>query len=130
MDLISIIIPYYKKKKFIKGAIDSVLKQTYKKIEIILIYDDPQQEDLDYIKSIKNLDSRIKLIINNKNYGAGFSRNIGIKLSKANYVAFLDSDDRWLKNKLEKQIHFLKKNNACVCHTSYKIVNHDNKLIG
>jgi teichuronic acid biosynthesis glycosyltransferase TuaG len=130
MDLISIIIPYYKKKKFIKEAIDSVLKQTYKNTEIILIYDDPEKEDLDYIKSIKNLDSRIKLIINNKNYGAGFSRNIGIKLSKADYIAFLDSDDRWLKNKLEKQISFLKKNNACVCHTSYKVINHDNKLVG
>jgi teichuronic acid biosynthesis glycosyltransferase TuaG len=129
MDLISIIIPYYKKKKFIKGAIKSVLNQTYKNIEIILIYDDPEREDLDYIKSIKNLDKRIKLIINNKNYGAGFSRNIGIKSSKANYIAFLDSDDRWLKNKLEKQINFLKKNNAYICHTSYKIVDHDNKLV-
>jgi glycosyltransferase involved in cell wall biosynthesis len=53
MDLISIIIPYYKKKKFIKETINSVLKQTYKNIEIILIYDDEDQKDLDYIKSIK-----------------------------------------------------------------------------
>jgi teichuronic acid biosynthesis glycosyltransferase TuaG len=130
MDLISIIIPYYKKKKFIKEAINSVLKQTYKNIEVILIYDDAEQEDLKYIKSIINLDSRIKLIINNKNYGAGFSRNLGIKSSKGNYIAFLDSDDRWVKNKLEKQIIFLKKNKASVCHTSYKIVDHANKIIG
>ena len=86
MDLISIIVPYYKKKRFIKEAINSVLKQTYKNIEIILIYDDAERGDLDYIKSIKNLDSRIKLIVNKKNYGAGFSRNIGIKLSNGNYM--------------------------------------------
>jgi teichuronic acid biosynthesis glycosyltransferase TuaG len=130
MDLISIIIPYYKKKKFIKAAVNSVLKQTYKNIEIVLIYDDVEKDDLNYIKSIKNLDSRIRLIINNKNCGAGFSRNNGIKFSKGNYIAFLDSDDIWLKNKLEKQISFLKKNNAYVCHTSYKIVDYANKVIG
>jgi teichuronic acid biosynthesis glycosyltransferase TuaG len=130
MDLISIIIPYYKKKKFIKAAVNSVLKQTYKNIEIVLIYDDVEKDDLNYIKSIKNLDSRIRLIINNKNCGAGFSRNNGIKFSKGNYIAFLDSDDIWLKNKLERQIFFLKKNNASVCHTSYKIVDRSNKVIG
>jgi teichuronic acid biosynthesis glycosyltransferase TuaG len=130
MDLISIIVPYYKKKRFIKEAINSVLKQTYKNIEIILIYDDAERGDLDYIKSIKNLDNRIKLIVNNKNYGAGFSRNIGIKLSRGNYIAFLDSDDRWYKKKLEKQISFLKNKNAHVCHTSYKIVDYANKVIG
>ena len=130
MDLISIIVPYYKKKRFIKEAINSVLKQTYKNIEIILIYDDAEREDLDYIKSIKNLDNRIKLVVNKKNYGAGFSRNIGIKLSNGNYIAFLDSDDRWYKKKLEKQISFLKNNNAYVCHTSYKIVDCTNKVIG
>ena len=130
MDLISIIIPYFRKKKFIKETINSVLKQTYKNIEVILIYDDEEQKDLDYIKSIKKLDFRIKLIINNKNCGAGFSRNIGMKLSKGNYIAFLDSDDIWLKNKLERQIIFLKKNNASVCHTSYKIVDRSNKVIG
>ena len=69
MDLISIIVPYYKKKRFIEEAINSVLKQTYKNIEIILIYDDAERGDLDYIKSIKNLDSRIKLIVN-KSYTA------------------------------------------------------------
>lgn len=108
MDLISIIIPYYKKKHFVKQSVNSVLNQTYKNIEVILIYDDISYEDLNYIKSIRNLDSRIKLIINKKNYGAGVSRNIGIKSSRGKYIAFIDADDYWYPSKLEKQIEYLK----------------------
>lgn len=130
MDLISIIIPYFRKKKFIKETIVSVLKQSYKNIEIILIYDDAEQKDLDYIKSIKNLDSRIKIIINNKNFGAGISRNIGIKISRGKYIAFIDADDYWYRNKLKRQIDYLKKQKGHVCHTSYQIINSKNKVIG
>lgn len=130
MDLISIIIPYYKKKHFVKQSVNSVLNQTYKNIEVILIYDDISYEDLNYIKSIKNLDSRIKLIINKKNYGAGVSRNIGIKSSRGKYIAFIDADDYWYPSKLEKQIEYLKRKKSSICHTSYKIINSKNKLIG
>ena len=73
MDLVSVIVPYYK-KKFIKRTILSVLNQTYKKFEIIIIYDDPDKEDLDFIKGLIKIDQRISLIINNKNLGAGKSR--------------------------------------------------------
>ena len=64
MNLVSIIIPYYKKKKYIKKTINSIINQTYQNLEIIIIYDDPNTNDLDFIKYLKNLDSRIKLIIN------------------------------------------------------------------
>ena len=130
MDLVSIIIPYYKKKKYIELTINSVLGQTYKNFELIIVYDDEKKEDLDYIKEIIKNDKRIRLHINKKNLGAGLSRNKGIKLSKGNLVAFLDSDDLWTKDKLQKQIFFMKKNAIDISHTSYKIINSDNRVIG
>ena len=130
MDLISVIIPYYKKKEYIISSINSVLNQTYKNLEIIIIYDDLNKEDLNLLKKIKKKDKRIKIYINKKNLGAGRSRNKGIKLSKGVYVAFLDSDDLWKKNKLKKQIFFMKKNRINASHTSYTIINSNNKIIG
>ena len=130
MDLISVIIPYYKKKEYIISSINSVLNQTYKNLEIIIIYDDSNKEDLNLLKKIKKKDKRIKIYINKKNLGAGRSRNKGIKLSKGIFVAFLDSDDLWKKNKLKKQIFFMKKNGINASHTSYTIINSNNKIIG
>ena len=130
MDLISVIIPYYKKKEYIISSINSVLNQTYKNLEIIIIYDDLNKEDLNLLKKIKKKDKRIKIYINKKNLGAGRSRNKGIKLSKGIFVAFLDSDDLWKKNKLKKQIFFMKKNGINASHTSYTIINSNNKIIG
>ena len=109
MALVSVIIPYYKKKKYIWNTVKSVLNQTYKKFEIIIVYDDDEKKDLYLIKEIKKKDKRIKLIINKKNIGAGQSRNKGIKLSKGKYIAFIDSDDLWKKNKLLEQIKVMEK---------------------
>lgn len=130
MDLVSVIIPYYKKKKFIVKSVESVINQTYKNIEIIIIYDNESNIELDYIKNLENKDFRIKLIINKKNIGAGESRNKGIKFSKGKYIAFLDADDMWVKNKIEKQLFFMQKDNLTVSHSSYKIVDEDDNLIG
>ena len=130
MDLVSIIIPYYKKKKYIELAINSVLHQTYKNFELIVIYDDENKDDLRFLKKIIKKDRRIKLFINKNNLGAGRSRNKGIKLSKGRFIAFLDSDDLWIRYKLEKQIFFMKKNQINISHTSYHIINSENKIIG
>ena len=88
MDLVSVIVPYYKKKKFIKKTILSVLNQTYKKFEIIIIYDDPDKEDLNYIKELIKTDKRLNLIVNKNNIGAGKSRNEGIYKAKGKYICF------------------------------------------
>jgi teichuronic acid biosynthesis glycosyltransferase TuaG len=130
MDLVSIIMPYYKKKKYIELAVNSVIQQTYKNFELIIVYDDENKEDLNFLKKIIKKDERIKLYINKKNLGAGRSRNKGIKLSKGSLIAFLDADDLWLHNKIQKQIFFMKKNAIDVSHTSYHIINSDNKIIG
>ena len=130
MELVSIITPYYKKKKYIELAIDSVLQQTYKNFELIIIYDDQNKEDLSFLKKIIKKDKRIKLFINKKNLGAGRSRNKGLKISKGRFIAFIDSDDLWTKNKLKKQISFMKRNLINISHTSYHIISSDNKIIG
>ena len=130
MSLVSIIIPYYRKKKFIRDSIKSVLNQTYKKFEIILVYDDPSFVDLDYIKKIKKLDNRINLLINKKNIGAGLSRNVGINKAKGKFIAFLDADDCWKKNKLKIQLNFMRVNKYTISHTSFKIIDSKNKTIG
>ena len=131
MDLISIVIPYFKKKKYFLRTLQSIFEQTYKYFEIIIIYDDQNKDDLNYIKMIKKkyMKFKIKIIINKKNLGAGLSRNKGIKKSKGKYIAFLDADDVWEKNKLKKQLRFMKKNNYIITHTSYFIVNKNNKIL-
>ncbi len=130
MDLISIIIPYHKKRKYISSTLNSVLNQTYKNLEIIIIYDDTDRSDLNFIKKISKLKKNIKLIINKKNSGVAYSRNLGLKRSKGKFVAFIDSDDLWKKNKIEYQFHFMKKNNYLISHTNYEIIDTFNKKIG
>ena len=100
MNLVSVIMPYYKKRKYIKKSINSVLRQTYQKFEIIIIYDDEDLKDIDFINNLKKLDKRIFVIYNSKNLGAGISRNIGIRSARGYFVSFLDCDDIWKKNKL------------------------------
>ena len=130
MDLVSVIIPYYKKKKYIINSIKSVLNQTYENLEIIIIYDDENQNDLDLIQEIKKKDKRIFIIKNLKTMGAGDSRNIGINNSKGQYIAFLDADDTWQNEKLNKQINFMKSNDYKITHTSYYIVDESQRIIG
>ena len=130
MDLVSVIIPYYKKRNFVKEAIISVLNQSYNNLEILLIFDDTNLNDFDFLKEIAKLDKRINLIKNNTRLGAGLSRNVGIEQSNGKYIAFLDADDTWSQDKLKDQIFFMKKNNYQISHTSYYITNEKNKIIG
>ena len=111
---ISVIIPTFNRKLFLLNAINSVLTQTYQNIELIIIDDGSSDKTLDKIKKYK---SEIK-IFRQKNKGVSAARNKGIKLSKNKWIAFLDSDDRWHPEKLEKQINYLKKNPKYkICHT-------------
>ena len=110
MPLVSVIVPYYKKIDYIKKSINSVLSQTFKDFEIILIYDDPELNDFSFIDKEYGKNSKIKIIKNSVNFGAGVSRNIGIEKSSGKIIAFLDADDFWLPQKLEKQTNFMIKN--------------------
>ena len=130
MSLVSIIIPYYKKKDDINTTINSILNQNFKNYEIIIVYDDENKEDLKLIEEIKQKDERIKLLINERNLGAGESRNRGIKIARGKFIAFIDADDIWKPLKLSKQIGFMIKNNFSITHTSYNIINDEKKIIG
>ena len=123
-------MPYYNKIEYVENSINSVLEQTFENFELIIIYDDELKKDLDFIETLVKKDKRIRLIVNDKNLGAGESRNKGIKHSKGETIAFIDSDDVWEKEKLEIQLNFLKKNNFKICHTAYKIIDGYNKEIG
>ena len=128
MDLVTIIIPFYQKRKFFSKTINSILNQSYKKFKIIIIYDDENKKDLDFLKNFKN--KKIKIIINKKNLGVGKSRNKGIKITKTKYIAFCDADDVWQKHKLKKQIYYTEKMKAEFSHTDYNIINDEDKIIG
>jgi len=126
---VSIIIPYFRNFPFFKKTIKSVLQQSYKNYEIIIIYDDAEKKELHLLKKLIVKNNKIKLIINQKNIGAGPSRNKGIEISKGKYLAFIDNDDLWNKNKLRKQINFMEKNKINISHTSYLIINEDDKFL-
>ncbi len=130
MDLVSVIIPYHKKRNFVRETILSVTNQSYDNLEILIIYDDTNLNDLEFIQEISKLDNRIKIINNKKILGAGLSRNIGIEQSNGKYIAFIDADDTWSSDKLKEQISFMKKNDYQISHTSYLIINEKKKIIG
>ena len=128
--LISVIIPYYKKKFFFRKTFNSVSQQKYKNFEVIIVYDDEDKTDLNYVKSVIKNSRNTKLIINKKNLGAGNSRNKGIKISNGKYLTFIDADDLWKKDKLKLQYDFMVKNNFNITHTSYEIINSNDKIVG
>ena len=130
MDLVSVIIPYYKKRNFVKETLDSVINQDYDNLEVLIIYDDTNLNDYEFLQQIAKLDSRIKIIKNKSKLGAGLSRNIGIENSNGKYIAFLDADDIWSLDKLKSQISFMKQNNYKISHTSYYIIDDKKKIIG
>ena len=111
MPFVSIILPYYRKINYVKKTINSILSQSFKDFEIILIYDDENLHDLFVIENDFKNNPKIKIIKNSKNLGAGISRNIGIKHAKGEIIAFVDSDDFWLPDKLERQTKFMQENN-------------------
>ena len=127
--LVSIILPYYKKKKYIIKSVKSVLQQTLKNFEFIIINDEPETSLNEILFKLNKKDKRIKIINNKNNIGAGLSRNKGIKLAKGKYIAFIDSDDLWKKNKLKNQIKIMEKLNYNITHTAYDIIDENDKKI-
>jgi len=127
---VSIIISYFKKKIFFEETINSIINQTYKSFEVIVIYDDTDKSELSFVKKTLNKLPRYKIIVNKKNIGVGLSRNKAIHYAKGKFISFCDADDLWHKNKLKVQISFMLKKKINFCHTSYKIINHYGKIIG
>lgn len=126
--LVSIITPSYNSSKYIEETIRSVQSQTFKEWEMIIVDDCSTDNTIDIVEQFILSDNRIKLFENNTNLGAAETRNLAIKKSKGRYIAFLDSDDVWLPNKLEKQLLFIEENNLSFTYSAYyKIDEEGNK---
>ena len=121
-ELVSIIITYYKKKKYLKKTLNSIFNQIYQNFEVILVYDDTKKDDLNFVRNHLKIFKNKKLIINKINRGVSNSRNIALKKCKGDYIAFIDSDDLWKKNKLLYQISFMKKKSSLFSFTSYEVI--------
>jgi len=128
-ELVSIITPSYNSVRFISETIESVLDQTYKNWEMIIIDDGSSDNSTKIIESYLLKDSRIKLIKLSKNMGPATTRNYGIKESKGRYIAFLDSDDLWYPDKLLQQIPFMHNNDIALSYTRYNHIEEKSKKI-
>lgn len=128
-NLVSIITPVYNAERFIEDTINSVINQEYKEWEMILVDDCSNDNSEKIIKQFAKCDERIKYIKLTKNSGAAVSRNTAIKNAKGRYIAFLDSDDIWTKDKLKIQIDFMKKNNIGFSFSNYEVMDESGQLI-
>jgi len=128
-NLVSVIMPYYNKKNYFLKSISSALKQTYINLEILIIYDDQNRDDLEYIESCIKNDSRVKIIFNDNNKGVAYSRNKAISIACGEYIAFLDCDDYWEANKIELQLNFMLTHGYDFSHTTYQVINYNGKIV-
>lgn len=125
---ISIVVPVYNAEKFLKETIECVLNQTYPNFELILVDDCSKDNSAEIIKNEK--DKRVIYLKNEKNSGAAISRNNGIKYATGDYICFIDADDLWEKEKLEKQIKFMKEKNCEFSFTGYEFADENGKPNG
>ncbi|UTR11812.1 glycosyltransferase [Evansella sp. LMS18] len=119
-ELVSVITPAYNAEKFIHNTIKSVLAQTYSKWEMIVVDDCSTDSTVKIVREYMQQDERIKLIQLKKNSGPAVTRNTAIKNARGRYLAFLDSDDQWYPEKLEKQLKYMEENKIAFSFSSYE----------
>ena len=124
-DLVSIIIPVYNASSFLIDTIKTIQGQTYNNWEAIFIDDCSKDNSIEIIKKEQTKDKRIKLIKNKKNSGAAVTRNNGIDSAKGKFLCFLDADDKWHKQKLEKQVKFMEEQQCAFSFTGYQFADKD-----
>ncbi len=129
MPLVSVIIPAYNAEKFIAQTVSSVQAQTVSDLEIIIIDDCSKDKTAETIERLAKEDERIVFIKGEKNQGVARVRNKGFSLAKGKYVALLDSDDLWLKDKLERQIKLAEEKNADLVYCSYSMIDENGKKV-
>ncbi len=130
MDLVSIITPTYNCARFIEETIRSVQAQSYKNWEMIISDDCSTDNTREVIAPFLERDSRIKYICNIKNSGAAITRNNALRIAKGRWIAFLDSDDLWLPEKLETQIAFMEANNYSFSYHKYSEIDELSQPLG
>lgn len=128
--LVSIITPCFNSSSHISKTIDSVLKQTYPNWELIVVNDASTDDSLDLLSDYAEKETRIKILTNDKNSGPAVSRNNGIDVAQGKFIAFLDSDDVWASEKLQKQVEFMLNNNYSLSFSEYILLDEKDNIIG
>ncbi|MGI6635200.1 MAG: glycosyltransferase family 2 protein [Christensenellales bacterium] len=129
-DMVSVIMPCYNAQAFVGEAIASVVGQTWDNWELIVIDDGSQDESVHILQKWADKDSRIVALANEENMGVSKTRNKGINLAKGQWIAFLDSDDVWKKDKLERQMLLAQEKQAEFIFTSCDIIDQNSTLLG
>lgn len=129
-DLVSVVTPCRNCAAFIAQTIESVLAQSYPHWEMIIVDDDSADASCEIIRSYSATDARIGLIQFTKNNGVSAARNAAIKIAKGRYIAFLDSDDLWLPEKLVRQLAFMRDNDLAFTYASYQLIDANNNRLG
>ena len=127
MPLISVIIPTYNRYRILPRCIQSILDQSYKDFEIIIINDGSTDKTSHFLSSTK--EKRIRSINLPKNFGGNYARNIGIRESRGKFLAFCDDDDMWMAEKIEQQIDMIQTQNIDLCYTGVNSYTNENKFI-
>ncbi len=129
MAVVSVVIPVYKAEKYIKKAVDSVLNQTFGDFELILIDDRSPDCSYEMLKEMEKNDSRIRVYQNEVNSGVSYTRNFGVDVANSEWIAFLDSDDYWEPNKLERQLPIhLENRDTVLSYTGTKFMKDNGEL--
>ncbi len=126
--MVSIITPVYNGEVYVDQTSASILGQTFKDYEWIIIDDCSKDNTRDKLKTLAEKDSRIKLIFLEKNSGPIVARNKGLDAAKGDFIAFIDIDDHWLPQKLEKQLKFMKCNDIALSYTGYRKFSNSGKV--
>ena len=127
--LVSIIMPLYNAERFISQAIESVLLQSYHNFELLIVDDKSTDSSIEIVTRYMKKDKRIKLFFLDVNSGTVKARNKAIQEAKGDLISFLDSDDMWLPDKLQRQIAFLNENNLVLTYCTYETMDQNSKYI-
>lgn len=129
LPLVSVIMPSFRSERHIESSIRSVLKQTYQNWELIVADGGSNDRTLDIVRKLVAFDRRIKLISNSRDDGPAHARAIAIRECRGQYVAFLDADDLWQKDKLTQQIKFMLKTGCKFTYTKYQKISDEGDLL-
>ena len=129
MPKISIITPAYNCEKYLPDAVKSVLSQTFTDWELLIIDDCSKDNTYRYMKKLAEKDKRIRIFQNKVNSGSAATRNYGVRLARGEWIAFLDGDDLWREDKLEKQLAAAERSGAEIIYCSYSMVDKDGRRL-
>lgn len=128
-DLVSVITPVYNAERFLENTLKSVVDQTYKNIEIVLVDDCSKDKSAKIIERFMSEDIQIIYHLQDMNRGAGAARNKALELARGQYVAFLDSDDVWMSQKIEQQIALMKEKKTGFSYAAIEMIDENGKQI-